>query len=94
VAVNTGENSYAAYGAISGVNGRTARMMTGGGIQGAVTTTVTGKDAPTSAEASRAATLLRVLQGDAAMFSNPWWTAIWTTNSPTWPSAVGVLLII
>ena len=56
-----------------------------------MTVTSVGRDDPTTAEAKRAAVILRILQGDKALLDdNPWIQNIWFADedaSLTWPEA-------
>jgi Cdc6-like AAA superfamily ATPase len=83
---------YSTSGFMGDVKGRTGNVNTDRHLGGKVITSVTsiGRDDPTTAEAQRAATVLRILQGSEKLLDeSPWIKNIWfppDDNGPlTWP---------
>lgn len=81
-------------GVVGKVQGRTGYINSTNNIQLAATEVVAvtsiGRDDPTTAEAKRAAVILRILQGDQALLEdNPWIQNVWFNTedgaSSSWP---------
>lgn len=84
--------TYSTSGIMGEVTGRSGNVNTDRRLGGKVIKSVTsiGRDDPTTAEAQRAATVLRILQGsDKLLDESPWIKNIWfppDDNGPlTWP---------
>ncbi len=80
VEVHDGPANYRAYGSVAGSQGRRNVIETSRSLRGAAVMKVTtyGREDPTSAEAQRAATVLRILQGSLDLLDdNPWIKNIW-----------------
>ena len=84
--------TYSTSGIMGAVKGRSGNVNTDRHLGGKVIKSVTsiGRDDPTTAEAQRAATVLRILQGsDKLLDESPWIKNIWfppDDNGPlTWP---------
>jgi HrpA-like RNA helicase len=72
--------SYSKLGVMGAVKGRSGNVYTDRHLDGKVITSVTsiGRDDPTTAEAQRAATVLRILQGSEKLLDeSPWIRNIW-----------------
>ena len=83
---------YSTSGVMGEVRGRSGNVNTDRHLGGKVIMSVTsiGRDDPTTAEAQRAATVLRILQGSEKLLDeSPWTQNIWfppSDNGPlTWP---------
>jgi primosomal protein N' len=91
VEVHDGTANYRAYGSVTGSHGRKNLVETSRTLRGAAVMKVTtyGREDPTSAEAQRAATVLRILQGSLDLLDdNPWIKNIWYPQDDglmTWP---------
>ena len=89
--VQNGTINYRAHGSVGKASGRKNIVETSRSLGGTVVTTVTtyGREDPTSAEALRAATVLRILQGARDVLNdNPWIKNIWFPEDNgimTWP---------
>ena len=84
--------TYSTQGIMGEVQGRSGNVITGRRLDGKVIKSVTsiGRDDPTTAEAQRAATVLRILQGsDKLLDESPWTQNIWLPLNDngllTWP---------
>ena len=84
--------TYSTSGVMGAVKGRSGNVNTDDSWDGKVITSVTsiGRDDPTTAEAQRAATVLRILQGSEKLLDeSPWIQNIWfpaDNDSPLiWP---------
>lgn len=84
--------TYSTPGIMGEVKGRSGNVITDRHLEGKVIKSVTsiGRDDPTTAEAQRAATVLRILQGTNKLLDeSPWIQNIWfpsDDNTPlTWP---------
>lgn len=86
-----GQDGYNRHGNVGRGRGRKNTINTSRPLHGAAVATVTtyGREDPTSAEALRAATILRILQGARdELYDNPWIKNIWfpqDDGSMTWP---------
>jgi regulator of nonsense transcripts 1 len=81
------------HGSVGWSDGRMTKAKTSRPLDDVTDLTVTtiGRDDPTSAEAHRAATLLRILQGALHLLDNPWIQNIWFPGSDghlTWPAGL------
>lgn len=93
--VQNSHGSYNVRGQTGGVHGRIASINTEHSLQEKTILKVTtiGRDDPTTAEAQRAATVLRILQGNLGLLSdNAWIQNIWLPSSDhpdllVWPEA-------
>ena len=91
VEVQDGSTNYNRHGSVGGARGRKNNIDTSRPLHGAAVTTITtyGREDPTSAEALRAATVLRILQGALGELNdNPWIKNIWFPQDNgfmTWP---------
>jgi len=86
------QGMFATPGIMGIVNGRLGNVITDRELEGKVVTKVTsiGRDDPTTAEAQRAATILRILQGSEKLLDEtPWIQNIWFPLDDdgllTWP---------
>lgn len=69
--------------------GKSGSLTTNGDLSSKTITSLTtiGREGPTMAEAQRAATLLRILQGEpGSLINNPWVQNIWFSTSFQWPA--------
>ncbi|KAF8206301.1 P-loop containing nucleoside triphosphate hydrolase protein [Mycena galopus ATCC 62051] len=73
--------SYTVHGQTGGVDGRATNLNIGRPLDNSktiLTITSIGRDDPTTAEAQRATTVLRILQGSSELLNdNPWFQNIW-----------------
>jgi len=86
------QGMFVTPGIMGGVKGRSGNVITDRELEGKVVTKVTsiGRDDPTTAEAQRAATILRILQGSEKLLDEtPWIQNIWFPLDDdgllTWP---------
>ncbi|KAJ7475942.1 hypothetical protein FB451DRAFT_263289 [Mycena latifolia] len=88
--------TYTEHGQSGGVDGRTAYLNTARALDNSKTILSIksiGRDDPTTAEAQRAAAVLRALQGDLALLTdNPWMKNIWL-SAPAGESGDPELLV-
>ena len=80
--------SYSKTGVMGEVKGRSGNVVTDRRLDGKVITSVTsiGRDDPTTAEAQRAATVLRILQGSEKLLDeSPWIQNIWFPSDDNGP---------
>jgi AAA domain len=88
-----GSSEYVVRGEIGGVDGRSGTLSTTHSLSDKVITTLTsiGRDDPTTAEAQRGATILRILQGTHKLLDeSPWIRNIWFPSDDgvmTWPDS-------
>ncbi|KAF8632282.1 hypothetical protein AX15_002018 [Amanita polypyramis BW_CC] len=88
---NNGSINYRVHGNVGGARGRKNIVQTSRSLQGATVMTITsiGRDDPTTAEAQRAATVLRILQGQLELLNgNPWIKNVWFPSDDglmAWP---------
>ncbi|KAF8907307.1 AAA domain-containing protein [Gymnopilus junonius] len=89
----TGQHGkFNVHGNLGGISGRSANVITANNLTENAITTITsiGRDDPTTAEAQRAAAILRILQGtDKLLDQSPWIQNIWFPQSDegslSWP---------
>ncbi|KAJ6508018.1 P-loop containing nucleoside triphosphate hydrolase protein [Mycena vitilis] len=78
---NSSGSAYTLYGQTGGVDGRRANLSVGRPLDNTKTILsikTIGRDDPTTAEAQRAAAVLRILQGNLGLLTdNPWMQNIW-----------------
>jgi regulator of nonsense transcripts 1 len=78
---------YTQYGRTGGVDGRTTNLNIGRPLDNTKTILsikTIGRDDPTTAEAQRAAAVLRILQGNLGLLTdNPWMQNIWFPQPPS-----------
>ncbi|KAF8638330.1 hypothetical protein AX17_002350 [Amanita inopinata Kibby_2008] len=100
VSVTQGNINYSVHGSVGAILGKKSLLETGRELQEVTVAEVTsiGREDPTTAEAHRAATMLRILQGSQELFiENPWvqniylppadglmsWPEEWSKHIPT-----------
>ncbi|KAJ7455350.1 hypothetical protein B0H11DRAFT_252899 [Mycena galericulata] len=92
---NKDGKEYTEYGRSGGVDGRTANLnlpRTLDNTKTVLSIQSIGRDDPTTAEAQRAATVLRILQGDLGLLDdNPWIQNIWFPALPDESGNFGLL---
>ena len=85
------QGTFSTPGIIGPVIGKSGNVRTDGSLElGKIITSVTsiGRDDPTTAEAQRSATILRILQGTEKLDKSPWIQNIWLPNDHgllVWP---------
>lgn len=94
VTANTGFGKIVSSGVVGDIRGRTGYINSTDKVQlgrtEILTVTSVGRDDPTTAEAKRAAVVLRILQGDKELLGeSPWIQNIWFNNDSevafSWP---------
>lgn len=88
--------NYTVHGRSGGVDGRTANLNIPRPLDNSktiLTIKSIGRDDPTTAEAQRAAAVLRILQGDLDLLNdNPWMQNIWFPGPPDESGNFGLLV--